>query len=124
MAGIKSVRLGYHLQETPEMTMPPHRNPFSIRRVSSVKAKLNREYTKLREKFLAERPWCEACVRRGLIKTPATQIHHSRGRNRKLQNETRFWFALCERCHHWVHNEQNEARHLGLLCQRGLWGKH
>lgn len=100
---------------------PPHRNPFSIRRVSSVKAKLNREYKRLREKFLTERPWCEACTLYGVSKQRSVDVHHQRGRSRKLQNDERFWRAVCKRCHLLIHQDIPLARQLGLICEKGKW---
>lgn len=103
------------------MIMPPHRNPFSIRRVSSVKAKLNREYSRLRVKFLAEKVWCEACILYGVPRMRATQVHHSRGRGRNLQNDVRYFKALCGRCHILIHQDIPLARQLGLICEKGKW---
>lgn len=96
------------------------RKPF-LRRVSSVKAKLNREYKTLRDKFLAENPWCQACRLYGFVRCPSGEIHHLRGRTRKLQNDVRFWRALCRRCHVLVNQDPALARHLGLLCELGKW---
>jgi hypothetical protein len=92
-----------------------------IRSVSKVKARLNREYTKLRKQFLADNPMCQACPKRGIVAAPAVHTHHLRGRSRKLQNDTRHWLAVCDRCHHFIHNFPLEARELGLLCQPGQW---
>lgn len=80
------------------------------------------EYKKLRKWFLVEHNYCEW----GLRQTPpqhirATQIHHSRGRQGRLLNDTRFWFAVSEKGHNWIHANIDAARNLGLFCEKGQW---
>jgi hypothetical protein len=81
------------------------------------RAKQKAEYLKLRRQWLKEHETCEAPMCMGR----ATEIHHKRGRIGELLNDTRYWLALCEPCHRWVHEHPKAARDAGLLCQLGEW---
>ena len=62
--------------------------------------------------FLRMHPYCQmgSCLR------PATQIHHIRGRNGSRLNDDRYWLALCNDCHQWIHFQApQEARKIGAL---------
>lgn len=61
------------------------------------------------------------CARIGCFNPADKSPHHSRGRAGSLLCDTRFWIALCPKCHAWVHNHPENARRAGLLCERGLW---
>lgn len=93
-----------------------------IKRISDKLRKRKLEYKKLRADFLIDNPWCAW----GLKQNPpqhirATSIHHTRGRLGRLLNDTRFWLAVSNEGHEWIHNHINEARGLGLICQPGQW---
>lgn len=87
-----------------------------IRRVSIARAVQNSKYAMLKDIFLSRNKTCKKCG--GL----ADDVHHSRGRSGKLLCATQFWIAMCRLCHTWVHDHPEEARKVGLLCERGKWG--
>lgn len=84
-----------------------------LKPVSVKRAKLNREYAKLRKAFLAEYRVCQVafpdfCTR------AATQVHHRHGRGKNLNNVST-WSATCAECHAAVHRHGKKARALGFL---------
>lgn len=93
----------------------------------------NAEYLKVRAvwMFLPDggvRP-CEACKLidklpgmtggTSAVAHPASEPHHSRGREGKLLCDTRFWVAVCRPSHIWIDSNREKARELGLLCKVG-----
>jgi hypothetical protein len=48
-----------------------------------------------------------------------SEVHHRRGRAGKLLLDTRFWVALCDKSHRFVHDNPAEARAIGLI--EGPW---
>lgn len=57
------------------------------------------------------------------ISTRNTEAHHTRGRNGNLISDNRYIKWLCRKHHNWVHANPSEARKLGLLADKGDWGK-
>jgi hypothetical protein len=51
------------------------------------------------------------------------ECHHKRGRSGLLLFDLRHWSAICPSCHAWIHANEDRARELGLLCDRGDWRK-
>ncbi len=93
-----------------------------IRRFSTRRAALSREYARRAKDFLVRNAWCAW----GLKQTPpqhirATQVHHTRGRIGRLLLDERFWVAVSAAGHEWIHRNIEAARQLGLICERGLW---
>lgn len=87
-----------------------------LRRVSSRRRKLQAAYAKLRKEFLAKHPKCAV-----LPYLPATEIHHSRGRNATLLLDTRFFVAVSRPGHAAINALPTYARQEGWLCALGLW---
>src|SRR5947207_1738497 len=82
-----------------------------------------RAYIKAKARFLAQNPWCAW----GLAQVPpkrirASAVHHVRGRAGALLLDERFWLAVSQRGHRWIHDQPEAARELGLLCEAGKWG--
>jgi 5-methylcytosine-specific restriction enzyme A len=52
------------------------------------------------KKYLAEHPWCEDCMKKGVF-TVATEVHHKRKHqgNSKLFWDKNNWQGLCHSCH-------------------------
>lgn len=48
-------------------------------------------------------------------------VHHKRGRRGKLLRDQRHWMAISFTGHEWVHNNMEEARKHGWLCEAGKW---
>ena len=97
----------------------PTKKTKSIRKRSVKMAKRMNQYLKQRAVYLAKHPWCMVYGK----PHKATEIHHSRGRVGTLLLDERFWFAVGESAHHWIHDEPAMARAEGFLCERGLWNK-
>lgn len=75
----------------------------------------NKLYLILRKDFLRNHPFCEVKRVRDGINERATEIHHRRGRGRfLLKVET--WIPVSKEGHLWIHQNQGEARKLGLIC--------
>ena len=87
-----------------------------IRRVSAKRAVQLKEYKLKRDVFLTLHDVCACCG-----DDTASDIHHSRGKIGRLLNETKYWFALCRRCHRQVTDNPIWARAKGLLCEKGKW---
>ena len=90
--------------------------------------KRNAEYRLIREQFLREHPWCEACSqiygltgKRGLH--PANDVHHRQGRAASLLTDVSKFLSVCRTAHIWIDANRDKARELGLLCKRGDWNK-
>lgn len=69
----------------------------------------------LRTAYITDHPLCERCLKKGFSR-PAEEIHHIRPFLTGVTDEDRWdlllnpnnLMALCERCHHEVHNEMNK----------------
>jgi hypothetical protein len=84
------------------------------------------QYQKAKAEFLELHSWCEAHVRvptNSYQQWRATEIHHSRGRLGALLTDTRYFVAVCQSCHRWIHDHPGKARQLNLLCEMGDWNK-
>jgi hypothetical protein len=92
---------------------PEHKSV--IPQVSAKKQKQDVEYSKLRTRFLTEKPMCSigvlGCTRN------ATDVHHTKGGDERsiyyLIQST--WLSTCRNCHNWIHNFPQKARLLGYL---------
>jgi hypothetical protein len=97
-----------------------------LKKMGKDKARETRKYWPLRRKYIEEHPFCEfplsrphpnfppfmstvSCIRR------TAQIHHMRGQNWRVMNDTRYWMGLCAEHHQWITDHQTEARKRGLI---------
>ena len=103
----------------------PERKPRKLRRRSIAMSKRMKEYAKLKEQFLQDNPQCQVfpwiCECNQF--RPATQIHHIRGRAGSLLLDTRFWMAVSQEGHEFIHKNPELARKHGYLCAKGQWNK-
>lgn len=104
------------LQEIRSSKKPTSKRQKRIRRVSIKKAADLKEYYALRSRFLANVDLCEVCHTDRPV-----EIHHRRGRVGPLLTDLRHLLATCHRCHQWLHENIEEARTLGYICEKGLW---
>jgi hypothetical protein len=88
-----------------------------LRRVSKKRAEELKIYYSLADYVLSQRPYCEFPSSTGAATcmNPATQIHHMRGRAGPLLCDVRFWLAVCDKCHKYIHEHGKEARKRGVL---------
>jgi hypothetical protein len=86
------------------------RKPIPAR--SSKKIDQDKEYTKLRKKFLNDNPMCEAHLMDCLQK--ATEVHHKKGRTGDLYLDVQYFLAICNSCHRKITDDSKMAIELGL----------
>jgi hypothetical protein len=97
-----------------------------LRKVSTKRAKQNREYTKRRKAFLARATYCE--VNWALLNEigvtlqflarecpRATEIHHKAGRIGEAPNDESNWITVSREGHCWLHDHPSQARARGWL---------
>ena len=80
-------------------------------------------YWPVRAKFLAENPWCVICAMLRGKRTPATEIHHLRGRRKSLLCDPRGFVPTCKGCRLVSHDNPKWARAVGVLAEKEDWGK-
>lgn len=110
-----------------------------IRRVSKKRVSINREYDKLRNKYLEDHPYCEYWLtERGLSKydvdiftgkvypgnehsmvfaEPSVEIHHRKGRGKFLL-DTSTWMAVSRTGHEMIHKFPKLSYQLGYMLPR------
>lgn len=88
-----------------------------LKRVSSKRAKENRQYTSQRKAFLLVNPFCQ--IRTAHCTHHATDIHHRAGRLGAMLLDESEWLSACRNCHDWCHQHSNAARELGFIAPRG-----
>lgn len=72
-------------------------------------------YSKLRKKFLEEKPMCEAALPG--CSGQSTDVHHKKGRGRHhLAVST--WLSVCRTCHTYIEEHPAEAQELGFSEKR------
>lgn len=67
----------------------------------------------LREAYITQHPMCEECLKRGIIDSVATEVHHRKpiGTGRSLSEKKKLAFdpdnleSLCHDCHVKIHQE-------------------
>lgn len=84
-----------------------------MKQVSDKRAVQMREYTKLRKGFLTKYIRCVVYPTKS-----STQIHHARGREGKLLNETKYWLPVSSAGHRWIHDNPAEAKARNLMLTR------
>lgn len=94
-----------------------------LAKVSRKRRKEQKVYSKSREEYLREHPYCEC--RHLTLRKPnghiiqcslsATQIHHKSRRHGKNFTDRSKFLATCGNCHQWIEENGKEAEKLGLL---------
>src|SRR6266705_400001 len=100
-----------------KMKKSPLNRKTTLRRVSDRRAAELRVYNSMRRIFLQNHPCCEIPSRDGLpsCMKRSAHIHHAKGRLGKLLNDTRWWWAVCNDCHAYLHEHGKESRMKGLM---------
>jgi hypothetical protein len=73
-------------------------------------------YQLKRKEFLKANPDCQANLQQCSKK--ATEIHHMKGRENELLNESAYWLAICRTCHRQVTDDSKMAIEKGLSISR------
>jgi hypothetical protein len=84
-----------------------------INPVSKKRRQQQTEYSRLRKEYLTTHPRCECCDT-----SPASEIHHRRGRYKSRLNDIVWWLAICRPCHDRIHHNPAWAYEKGLLVAR------
>lgn len=91
--------------------------PKPIARRSVKRSKEEREYAKLRKKFLGENPLCVLAVEHDCT-IHATEVHHSKGRIGELLLAVEHFIPVCHNGHVWAESHPIEAKELGISQSR------
>ena len=83
-----------------------------MKQYSTKRAKQMREYKKIRDKYLEDKPLCERC---GSI---SNQVHHQKGRIGDLLTDNRYFLSVCEECHRHIEDHPRESREKGFTISR------
>lgn len=99
-----------------------------LKRVSAKRAEQLREYSIRRKAFLEAHPFCAVAAEASkkmfvnrqvgtfwMEHTPATDIHHIRGRRDAMLLDERYWLAVSREGHDAIHQNPNKAREMGWL---------
>lgn len=88
-----------------------------ISKISDKKKELDKQYSKVRAKFLKAHPFCEAKIE-GCTKV-ATDVHHKKGKvgEEDYLNE-KYFLAVCRKCHSAIETNPAYARQQGFSLSR------
>jgi hypothetical protein len=102
----------------PLVNKPKAKKPKkAMPKVTKKRNQLNRQYMKLREAFLKKHYWCQFHIAEKLYATPATEIHHKKGRGKFLL-DTSTWMAVSSRAHKEIHENTKYSYEKGYMLLR------
>jgi hypothetical protein len=87
---------------------------YRIKSVSDKKLVELKEYRVLRDEYLATNKVCEHPE----CSNPSEDLHHAKGRVGSLLTDTRYFKALCRKCHRWVEENPTDSKSMGLSFSR------
>lgn len=87
---------------------------YRIKSVSDKKLVELKQYRLLRDEYLATHKICEHPE----CSNPSEDLHHAKGRVGILLTDTRYFKALCRKCHRWVEENPTDAKSMGLSFSR------
>jgi len=90
-----------------------------MKRNTAKRAKENREYNERVKPFLEEHRFCPVAANMLGSQCRTTQNHHTKGRDGALLLDERFWLAVSDRGHKWIHDNPKEARRYGFVFTKG-----
>ena len=76
------------------------------------KKRYGRAWKRIRDKYVAEHPFCELCFQRGII-VPVEEVHHKKPLSEGGTHDRSNLIALCKSCHSRIHAERGDR-----------WGHH
>jgi hypothetical protein len=100
----------------PKPVKQPKKQKKHIKRVSTKRAKQEREYRKLRVQFLTDNPVCQIGVKG--CTHESTDVHHMAGKENELLIEVAYFKACCRNCHDYAHDNPIEAIEKGYSISR------
>lgn len=96
----------------------PAAKPLNKKRINPKSKKmqiLDLAYSKLRHKFMEEKPMCEAALH--CCTGGSTDVHHKKGRG-KYHLVVSTWLSVCRACHMYIEEHPKEAIELGYSEKR------
>ena len=96
----------------------PAAKPLNKKRINPKSKKmqiLDLAYSKLRRKFMEEKPMCEAALH--CCNGGSTDVHHKKGRGKYLLMVST-WLSVCRQCHNYIEEHPEEAIELGYSEKR------
>ena len=100
-------------------------SPKPIAKFSSNRAKRNAAYLVANKLFLAkeENKFCIVLAKLKNQTVPATEVHHTNGREGERLNDQEYWLAVSREGHQWIHANPELAREQGWLTKNYKDGK-
>tara|TARA_R100000479_G_C6341500_1_gene185507 strand:- start:146 stop:553 length:408 start_codon:yes stop_codon:yes gene_type:complete len=97
----------------------PDSKPLKVRKPINPKSKkmqaIDQAYSKIRKKFMLNKPVCEAGLPGCTVE--ATDVHHKKGRG-QYHLDVNTWLSVCRSCHTWIEEHPKEAIELGYSEKR------
>ena len=95
------------------------KKPLKARKPLNPKSKrmqtIDLAYSKLRKKFMEQKPMCEAAL--PVCNGPSTDVHHKKGRG-VYHLDITTWLPVCRNCHMWIEEHPEESYELGFSSLR------
>jgi hypothetical protein len=104
---------GYCQWHTPKKPIEGNKKPLKRKPLSPISDKRKKQqaaYKVLREAFLKQHPMCGVFPH-----LAATQIHHTRHRENERLNDTKYWLAVSDAGHKYIHSHPEESYSKGWL---------
>jgi 5-methylcytosine-specific restriction protein A len=79
------------------------------RRDPDTRKRYNREWTRIRDRYIAAHPLCEKCERNGRVVT-AQEVHHIKPLSAGGTHDEGNLMALCKRCHSGITRSENNRK--------------
>jgi len=95
-----------------------------IRRRGDSEAVRMAVYVAINALFAAVNPWCQVCAyipNGDKQRHSRDDTHHTKGKLGLLLFDVRWFLSSCRWAHVWIGDHPDEARKLGLLCEKGEW---
>ncbi len=92
-----------------------------IRRVSEYQKRRLADYARAKIEWNKVERRCEYP---GCYRVAEKQPHHKFGRGGKLLCAVETWIGLCFSHHRYVHDNIEESRKMGLMCEKGKWNNY
>lgn len=93
------------------------KKPKTIKRVSGKRQKQEAAYSVARDLFLQkeENKFCPVMAKLKNKTVPATEVHHTNGREGERLNDQEYWIGVSREGHQWIHANPKLAYEAGWL---------
>ena len=78
-------------------------------RDKAIKKKYGRAWKRIRDKYVAEHPFCEICFKKGIL-VPVDEVHHKLPLSEGGTHERKNLIGLCKSCHAKIHARRGDYR--------------